>query len=128
MASSPSFIGTAKSTTAQISTANTARDGTGTLGTVYTAGASGGRVDVINITATGTTTAGMIRLFMSDASATWLVKEVPVVAITPSATQPAFSVDVVFDQGLILQGTYLIKAGTNNAETFNVTIVNGGDF
>ena len=128
MASSPSFIGTAKSTTAQISTANTARDGTGTLGTVYTAGASGGRVDVINITATGTTTAGMIRLFMSDASATWLVKEVPVVAITPSATQPAFSVDVVFDQGLILQATYLIKAGTNNANTFNVTIVNGGDF
>ena len=49
MAAAPIFIGTVKSPTAQISTANTNRDGTGTLGTVYTAGALGGRIDKLNI-------------------------------------------------------------------------------
>lgn len=128
MATSPLFIGTVKSPTVQISTANTARDGTGTLGTLYTAGASGGRVDRINITATGTTTAGMVRLFMSDGTNNRLIQELPIVAITPSSTQPAFSADIVFDQGIAVQATYLLKTNTNNAETFNVTMTNGGDF
>ncbi len=127
MATAPIFIGTVKSPSVAISTANAGRDGTGTLGTVYTAGASGGRVDKINITATGTVTAGMIRLF-AGTTGQFLIQEITVVATTPSATIPAWSADVVFDQGLTLQATYLLKAGTEKAETFNVTIVNGGDF
>lgn len=128
MAAAPIFIGTPKSPTVQIATANTLRDGTGTLGTVYTAGTSGARIDRLNITAIGTTTAGMIRLFLSDGTNNRLVSELPVVAITPSATQPAFTADIVFDQGLVLQAAYLLKASTNNAETFNVTVTNGGDY
>jgi len=126
MAAAPLFIGTVKSPSAAISTANALRDGTGTLGTVYTAGASGARIDKINITATGTTTSGMIRLF-SGTTGQNLIQEIPVMAITPSATTPAFTVDVVFDSGLMLQATYLLKAGTEKAESFNVTVVNGGD-
>lgn len=124
MATQPQYIGTPKSPTVNISTANTNLDGTGTLGTLMTAGASGSRVDRINITATATTTAGMIRLFIGTA----LIKEIPVVAITPSGTQPAFSQDVVFDNGLILQASAVLKAGTNNAESFNLTVISGGDF
>lgn len=125
MASTPQYVGTAKSPSVTISTANTNRDGTtGTYGTLMTAGASGSRVDRINLTATGTTTAGMVRLFVGTA----LIKEVPVLAITPSATQPAFSADVVFDSGLILQASAVLKASTHNAESFNLTVISGGDF
>ena len=127
MAAAPIFIGTIKSPTAQISTANTGRDGTGTLGTVYTAGALGGRIDKLIIQATGTTTAGTIRLFIGS-TGQFLIQEISVVATTPSATVPAWSAEVVFEQGLTLQATYLLKAGTEKAETFNVTVVNGGDF
>lgn len=128
MAISPIFIGTVKSPSVQVATANTLRDGTGTLGTVYTAGASGARIDRINVTATGTTTAGMIRLFLYDGTNSRLISELPVIAITPAATTPSFSADIVFDQGMLMQATYQLRASTNNAETFNVTVTNGGDY
>ena len=126
MASSPMFIGTVKSPSVAISTANALRDGTGTLGTVHTAGANGARIDKINITATVTTTAGMIRLFAGP-TGQFLIAEIPVFANTVSATNPAWSSSIVFEQGLMLQATYILKAGTEKAENFNVTVVNGGD-
>lgn len=125
MANSPIFLGTPKSSSVAISTANTNRDGsTGTYGTIHTAGASGARIDTLNITATSTTTAGMVRLFVGTA----LIREIPVVAITPSSTQPAWTADVSFENGLVLGASTVLKANTNNAESFNVTITNGGDF
>jgi hypothetical protein len=128
MASAPQYVGSPKNGTTQISTANTNRDGTGTLGTVLTAGASGSRVDKLTIQATGTTTAGMIRLFISDGTNHRLIREIPVIAITPSATQPAWFEDISFDGGLILQNTYSLRAATNNAETFNIIPTIAGDF
>ena len=123
MAAVPQYIGTPKSPTVSISTANTNRDGsTGTYGTLLTAGAAGSRVDRVNITATGTTTAGMVRIFLGTA----LIKEVPITAITPSATQPAFSFE--FSAGWVLQSGTVLKCSTHNAEAFNVSVVNGGDF
>jgi hypothetical protein len=124
MASSPQYAGTPKSPTVNISTANTNRDGvTGAYGTVITAGGAGSRIDRLNLTATGTTTAGMVRLFMGSA----LIKEIPTLAITPSATQPAWSADVVFEGGLILGAGVVLKASTEKAESINVSVVNGGD-
>lgn len=108
----------------QISTANTARDGSGTLGTILTAPAApsiGARVEGVRIIATTTTTAGMVRIFITDGTTTRLIAEVPVTAITPSGTVQAFSADL--DTGmfpLVLPPGWSLKAGTNNAETFNV--------
>lgn len=65
MSSTAQYANTPKLGEVQISTANTNRDGTGTLGTVLVAGTSGTRIDKIQITATGTTTAGMVRLFVT---------------------------------------------------------------
>lgn len=125
MATAPGYIGTPKSSSVAIATANINRDGvTGVYGTLHTAGASGSRIDVINITATGTTTAGMIRIFNNGA----MIREVPVLAITPSATQPAWSFELVFDPALVLAASAVIKVSTEKAETFNLTITNGGDF
>ena len=119
------YVSIPKSPTVVISTANTNRDGTtGTYGTLITAGSSGSRVDRIRVNATATTTAGMVRLFVSSA----LIYEIPVVAVTPSATNPAWAADVDFDKGLILESSAVLKASTHNAESFSVTVISGGDF
>ncbi|MEN9885488.1 MAG: hypothetical protein RL758_66 [Pseudomonadota bacterium] len=132
MAAVPSYAAAPKCGIAQISTANTARDGTGTIGTVFTAAATGSRIDAINIKATGTTTAGMIRLFIHDGSTSRLIDEVPVLATTPSATVPSFEVNLNTNTmahflPIILPNGFSLRASTNNAETFNV-IAFGGDF
>lgn len=128
MTTTPAFAATPRCSTAQISTANTARDGTGTLGTLFTAPANGTRIDRIEVKATGTTTAGMVRLFINDGTNTRLWKEVPVTAITPSGTVTAFAATLDLSaRPELLPSGYSIKAGTNNAETFNVKAT-GGDF
>jgi len=127
----PVFALTPRCGMAQILTANTNRDGTGTLGTVLAAGGNGTRIDLITIKAIVTTTAGMIRLFIHDGTNYRLWKEVAVSAITPSGTVAAFAgiltPDTDGDLPLILPANYSLRASTNNAETFNV-IAQGGDF
>lgn len=123
MASDPVFAVTPKVGMVQISTANTNRDGTGTIGTVFTAGASGSVVKKIRISAAGTTTAGVVRLFLDDGSNIRLMQEVIVPAITPSTTVEAFARTITFGPDDILHlpsNTWLLKASTHNAETFNV--------
>lgn len=117
---------------ALISAANTARNGTGTIVTVFTAGASGSRIERIVIQAQATTTAGMVRLFIHDGTTAWLYEEIPVSAITPSATVPAFATNIqAFSNPelmpLTLPTGYSLRASTEKAETFNVIAV-GGDF
>lgn len=51
---------------AGISVANTNRDGTGTLATAFVAGPNGARVDRIDVQATATTTAGMVRAYIGQ--------------------------------------------------------------
>jgi hypothetical protein len=136
MSTSANYAATPKNSGAQIATANTARDGTGTLGTVYTAGTSGSRIDSMSLQATGTTTAGMIRFFVSIDSGTTkrLIGEVPVTAITAAATTPVWQAVITsqnasfMQNGLVLQANAILYASTNNAETFNVTALNAGDF
>lgn len=130
MASTPNWASSPICGIAQISTANTGRDGTGTIGTVYTAGSAGGRVEAITIIATGTTTDGMVRLFIHDGTNARLWMEVPVRATTPSATAQAFFqyinlADYPF-YPLLLQSGYSLRASTEKAETFNV-FAHGGN-
>lgn len=132
MSTSAQYASTPKCGVGQVSVANTNRDGTGTIDTIFTAGASGSRIDAINIKATGTTTAGMIRLFIHDGTNARLLTEVPVVALTPSGTLPSWEAQLNTNTmtqvlPLVLPTGYSLRAATNNAETFNV-IALGGDF
>ena len=52
-----------------LQTANTAMDGTGTVLTIFTAGANGGRVDRIRAKATGTNVATVLRVFINNGGA-----------------------------------------------------------
>lgn len=132
MSTTAQYASTPRQAIAAIATANTAKDGTGTLGTVFTAGASGSRIDAINIKATVTTTAGAVRLFVHNGTSAFLLTEVPVIAVTSSATAPSFEVQLNTNTmtqilPLILPTGYSLRASTNNAENFNV-LAQGGDF
>ena len=126
MASTPNYAATPRCGLAVISTANTNRDGSGTLGTVLTAGSSGSRIEEVVVTATGTTTAGMVRLFVHDGTNARLFAELPVAAVTPSGTARAASARALFDH-LVLPSGHSLRAATHNAEEFVVTAF-GGDF
>jgi hypothetical protein len=128
MAASPVFTSTAHVEVTAISTANTNRDGTGTIATVFTAGASGSRVDRIIVHATSTTTAGAVRLFLYDGTNYRLFKEVDIDAVTPAASTEAENVTVNLHNFNIpgTSGFNRIAASTHNAEAFNV-IVMGSD-
>jgi hypothetical protein len=125
MASTPSFVSTPRIGSAQISTANTNRDGTGTIGTVIAGVAAGTRVMEVVVTATGTTTAGMVRLYLYDGSNTRLFSEVQVTAITVGASTKAFTATVTFDNLILPSTSWELRASTHNAETFNVVALAG---
>jgi hypothetical protein len=127
MATAAQYAATPRSAVAQVSAANTNRDGTGTTVTVFTAGSSGSRVDDIWIVGTGTTTAGVVRLFVNDGSNTRLWQEVMVTAVTPSVSVQVFNT-ALFNQALILPNGWSLVASTQIAETFNVIVSRAGDF
>lgn len=126
----PIFRQAEKVGVAQIATANTNRDGSGTVGTVFTSGSNGSQIDHIDIKAAGNTTAGMVRLFIYDGTNYRLWKEIDVTAATPSGTVKAFSTTIDCskrENNLFLQSGYSLRATTHNAETFNVHAF-GGDY
>ena len=128
MASVPAFASTPRTAVAQISTANTNRDGTGTIATVIKGVAGGTRVDDIKIVATGTTTAGVVRLFLHDGSNARLWTEVLVSAITPSTSVAVWSAELN-DLGLVLEDdNWSLRASTHNAEAFNVCVTRAADY
>lgn len=131
MSATPTIVQTPKTPYVQISAANTARDGTGTIGTLYTAGSAGARLEGIQFTATGTTTAGVLRVFLSnDAGSTKrLIAEVLVTAVTPSTTLAVFSYTWIPPTGvLILEASAVVYVATHNAEAFNCFGLRTGDF
>jgi hypothetical protein len=132
MANQANYAAVPKCGIGQVSVANTNRDGTGDLATIFTAGASGSRIDAINLKAVGTTTAGMIRLFIHDGTNARLLTELPVLALTPGASTPSWEAQLNTNTmtqvlPIILPTGYSLRASTHNAETFNVISV-GGDF
>ena len=127
MALNAQYASTPRSAVAQLSAANTNRDGSGTVVTIISAGTNGTRVDDIVIEATATTTAGMVRLFLHNGTTAFLWKEVSVTAVTPSATASVFS-SVLSNQSLILASGWSLRATTHNAEAFNVLVTRAGDF
>lgn len=115
-----------------ISTANSNLDGTGTLGTAYTAGSSatykGSSIRTITIQTTVNVTSGMIRLFVQDGSSNKkLLMEVPVKTLTKSAIDESYERTIVFDNDFDLQAGYSILASTEVGENFRVT-VEGRDY
>lgn len=126
---SPIFTLTPVSSTTTISAANTNRDGTGTIYTIASGGSNGSLYNKIMIKATGTTTAGMIRLYLYGPPTNYLWREIAVSAITPSNIIASFTYELSLqgEDALTIPSGYCLRASTHNAETFNIT-AHGGDF
>lgn len=113
-------------------TANTAKDGTGTVATLYTAGANGSKLNSIQIAYTGTSIATVLRLFINNGSTNAtpgnnsLYKSISVPANTLS--EVAAAADINIELPLTLPAGYKINAtiGTTIAAAISVTI-SGGD-
>lgn len=125
MATSPAYASAPKLWMGQVTAANTNRDGTGTIVTLGTAPAAGSRLEGVIVQATGTTTSGMVRLYVHDGANARLLLELPVTAVTPSGTQPAWAAQANANTmsqlfPLVLPSGYSLRASTHNAETFNV--------
>ena len=127
MSTAAQYASTVTTAAVQVTTANTNRDGTGTIVTVLTAGASGTRIDDIYMVGTGTTTAGVIRLFVHDGTNARLLSETLVTAITPSTTVHVWS-NTLLSQGIVLKTGYSLRASTQIGETFNIIVTRAGDF
>lgn len=126
MANTPTYAANPRSIDEQtVSTANTNRDGTGTIVTVATGSSAGLKVQEVVAQATVTTTAGMIRLFIStNSGSTWdLFDELPVGAVTVAASTPAYRISKNY-QNLVLTGTSnRLGVSTHNAESFRVFVL-----
>ena len=127
MAITAQFVATPKVGLVSISVANTSLTGSGTLYTVFSAGANGSRIERCIVKASGTTTAGMVRLFIYNGTSATLLTEIPVEAVTPSGTLPSFETTLVFDGGLVIPTGYSLRASTHNTDSFQLTAL-GGDF
>ncbi len=105
-----------------VNTANANLDGTGTISTAIVTGASSGtQIKSVTIKSQVTTTAGMIRLFLYDGTNTKLLKEIPVMATTKSASAQSFSETVDFENsGFALKSGWSLKASTEKSEAMNV--------
>ena len=125
-----------------VGAANTARDGSGVEGSTiflaFTAGVSGARIDRFIANAAGTlaaTTAGIIRVFISDAGGLnkRLWREWQVTAATPSASALGYTnyTTSKIDGGLALKGGEQIWVTSHFADSsgnqFDI-IIEGGDF
>jgi hypothetical protein len=118
----PRFAEDAAYAVAQVSAANTNRDGTGTIATIFSAGAQGSLIELVRVVATGTTTAGVVRLYIYDGANASLYEEILVTAITPSTSTSVFEAEFVPTKPLVLQTGYSLRASTHIAETFNVHV------
>jgi hypothetical protein len=128
MAANPAFISTARLTSVNVSTANTAIDGTGTIATLITGVTAGTRVLEIDVQCAATSAAANVNIFLStDSGTSWkLFDQIAVTAATQSATVKANRNFTVYTN-LVLPGTtYVLGVTTSVSQSTNV-IALGGD-
>jgi len=134
---SPIFTLTPEAVTCTIAAANTARDGSGTLVDLFTAGANGSRIDFITFISAQATPAASAarvqRVFLTDTAGLnpRLVQEIVLPAVTASATAIGATSTITFTNGLVINAGQIVKVsqsvyGSANDQT--QAIARGGDY
>lgn len=133
MATSAQYAATPRVGSALLTTADTSLTAPTTVGTVFTAGSSGSRIDYIDVQGVATTTACIVNLFIYDGSTYFLWQQVPVIAVTSSTTAPAFTAALSSNGNanvmpLTLPTGYSLRATVTVTQTGVRVIAYGGDF
>lgn len=117
----------------EIKTANTAKDGTGTVATVYTAGADGAYVNSIVFRAKGTNVQTVARVFLNNgsdpttATNNTLIAEMTLPATTLSETTQLAHQELVLNKTLPAGYKLNLTVGTTVSAGYAVTCF-GGDY
>lgn len=123
------FIATPKSWRARLTAANTNFDGTGTIVSIFAAGANGSEVYAVDVNAAGSVTAGTINFFIYDGTNYRHVGQILVTAVTVGAGGSfSGSLPLRADGSpiFILNSGDTLYASTYNTENFDVNCI-GGD-
>ena len=121
MAANLNFFSTPRIGSVVVSAANTNRDGSGTVVTLISGVVAGTKIQEITVQGNGSTTAGMVRLFLFDGTNYRPLREVPVSAVTVSASVAAFNFSLLFSNLVLPSASWSIVASTHNAESLTVT-------
>ncbi len=134
MASSPLYAGSPRAGSGIVTTANTAVDGTGTITTIFTAGANGSRITrgvIQGRVAAGSTQANdTVNIFIHDGTNFYLLKavEIPVGGGVIAAGEPnyhtTFEIDWQLPTGYSLRASTFTGGAT---ATYAVSFF-GGDY
>lgn len=120
MADSPAFAVTPRIGAVNVSTANTNRDGTGTVATLITGASTGTRIAEIVVQARVTTTAGMVRIFLYDGTTYRFFDEVAIAAATVSGSVKGTRVSTTYSNLILPSASWSIVVSTHNAESMDV--------
>lgn len=116
-----------------LKTANTAMDGTGTVATIFTAGADGARVDRIRVRALGTNVATVLRIFINNGGTNAtptnnvLYAEITLAATTASAVASLLTTNELPSVADTTAFPIVLPAGYTLLATVGTTIVAGVD-
>jgi hypothetical protein len=138
MATTPTFAATPNVGMKQIAVATTARDTytpiSGDL--VFTAGASGSRIDRVDVVSAalvggGAPSANVVRLWLYDGTDVRLLREIEVPSTTPTASAKGFAASVEFPTGRIVPAGCTVRATLHTyagaQDKYNV-IVQGANY
>lgn len=130
MATDPTFAATVKCWAGSVSTANTARDGTGTIATIATAGASGSKIEEIVVKATGDPADSIVTLFLHDGTNYYLFDEFDLNDPAAASTTVKSNRDSQSYDNFVLPTGWSLRAAITVAPTSGVVnvIAFGGDF
>lgn len=133
MATSPQYAATPRVGSATLTTADTSLTAPTTVGTILTAGASGTRIDYVEVIGVATTTACLVNLFIYDGSTYILWQQVSVLPITTSTTTPSFVANLSSNNNanvfpLTLPTGYSLRATVTVTQTGVRVTAYGGDF
>lgn len=116
-----------------LKTANTALDGTGTVLTVFTAGANGSYVKKLRIKHAGTNVATVLRVFINNGSVNStaannvLYKEISLASSTASASTALTEIDIPLNEALPAGYKINVTVGTSVSAGLLVSAF-GGDY
>jgi hypothetical protein len=133
MATTAQYAAIPKIGSALLTTADTSLTAPSTVGTVFTAGSSGSRIDYIDIQGVATTIAGIVNLFIFDGTNYFLYIQVPIQPITSSTTAAAFNAAISSNGNanllpINLPTGYSLRATTSVAQTGIRVTAQGGDY
>ena len=131
MASTPNFTSTPRIGLGSVSTANTNRDGTGTIVDIITGAASGTKINEVVIKSTGRPADSIITLFVNDGTTNWLFDEIDLGApATSSATATAYRTSVQYANLVLPNASWKLRAAVTVAPTTGAinVIALAGDF